>query len=95
MGNVGNRAEGEVGEASVRNVRNVRNEGNVLVSGCICKATSFEVLLPMARERQWDLSALMRETGCGAQCGLCRPYLRRMLRTGQTAFHELLSADDV
>lgn len=69
--------------------------GSVLVSGCICKATAFEVLLPMARERHWDLSDLMRETGCGAQCGLCRPYLRRMLRTGETAFHELLSADDV
>jgi bacterioferritin-associated ferredoxin len=68
--------------------------GSVLVSGCICKATSFDVLLPMARARQWDLSDLMRETGCGAQCGLCRPYLRRMLRTGETAFHELLSPDD-
>jgi bacterioferritin-associated ferredoxin len=79
----------------VRTLRNVRNEGNVLVSGCICKATSFEVLLPIARERGWDLSDLMRETGCGAQCGLCRPYLRRMLRTGETAFHELLSPDDV
>ena len=68
--------------------------GSVLVSGCICKATSFEVLLPLARERGWDLFALMAETGCGAQCGLCRPYLRRMLRTGETAFHELLSPDD-
>lgn len=68
--------------------------GRVLVSRCICRNTDFAVLLPLAREREWDLSELMRETGCGAQCGLCRPYLRRMLRTGETAFHELLSADD-
>jgi bacterioferritin-associated ferredoxin len=35
----------------------------------------------------------MRETGCGTQCGLCRPYLRRMLRTGETAFFDLLAED--
>ena len=62
----------------------------VLVSGCICKATSFEVLHPQAMAAGWTLEDLMRETGCGAQCGLCRPYLREMLRTGQTAFYELL-----
>jgi bacterioferritin-associated ferredoxin len=68
--------------------------GAVRVSACICRATPFAELLPQARANGWDLAALMRETGCGAQCGLCRPYLRRMLRTGETAFHELLTADD-
>ncbi|MGH7509010.1 MAG: (2Fe-2S)-binding protein [Gemmatimonadales bacterium] len=66
---------------------------SVLVSGCICKATSFEVLHARASSEGWDLAALMRETGCGAQCGLCRPYLRRMLRTGETAFYQLLTED--
>lgn len=32
----------------------------------------------------------MRETGCGEQCGLCRPYLAEMVRTGRTVFHALL-----
>jgi bacterioferritin-associated ferredoxin len=68
--------------------------GAVLVSACICKAAPFDVLLPQARAHRWDLSDLMRETGCGAQCGLCRPYLRRMLRTGETAFYQLLTPDD-
>jgi bacterioferritin-associated ferredoxin len=36
----------------------------------------------------------MSETGAGAECGLCRPYLRRMLRTGETAFYELLSEEN-
>jgi bacterioferritin-associated ferredoxin len=66
---------------------------DVLVSGCICKATPFEVLLPRARAHNWDLLALMQETGCGAQCGLCRPYLARMLRTGETVFYELLTPE--
>jgi bacterioferritin-associated ferredoxin len=67
--------------------------GAVLVSRCICMSIPFDVLLPRARAQNWDLLALMQETGCGAQCGLCRPYLRRMLRTGETAFYELLSPD--
>ena len=66
----------------------------VLVSGCICMRMPFEHLLPLARAEGWDLDASMRETGCGAQCGLCRPYLRRMLRTGETAFHDLLAEGD-
>jgi bacterioferritin-associated ferredoxin len=67
----------------------------VVVSGCICKATSFAELRARALAGGWDLSDLMRETGAGAGCGLCRPYLRRMLRTGQTEFHELLNPDDL
>jgi bacterioferritin-associated ferredoxin len=38
---------------------------------------------------------LMHETGCGAQCGLCKPYLRRMLRTGETEFHEIITEDSL
>jgi bacterioferritin-associated ferredoxin len=62
----------------------------VTVSMCVCRGLPFSQLLPRARSAGWDLDALMRETGCGAQCGLCRPYLRRMLATGEIAFHELL-----
>jgi bacterioferritin-associated ferredoxin len=68
--------------------------GAVLVSRCICRNTAFAELLPRARAHNWDLLALMQVTGCGAQCGLCRPYLRRMLQTGETVFHELLTPDD-
>ena len=62
----------------------------VAVSMCICRGVPFGELLPRARAAGWDLDTLMRETGCGMQCGLCRPYLRRMLATGTTVFHELL-----
>ena len=67
---------------------------SLVISRCICRDTPFAALLPRARAAGWSLYDLMSETGCGAQCGLCRPYLRRMLRTGETEFHELLSADD-
>jgi bacterioferritin-associated ferredoxin len=65
----------------------------VLIDRCICRNTMFSDLQPRASAEGWTLDDLMRQTGCGAQCGLCRPYLRRMLRTGETAFTELLPPD--
>ena len=63
----------------------------VTVDRCICMRMPFATLLPIARQRGWDLEDLTRETGCGRQCGLCRPYLKKMLQTGDTLFHELLT----
>ncbi len=63
----------------------------ISVTACLCRRFPFERLLPVARAHDWSLADIMRETGCGDQCGLCRPYLRRMLETGQTTFTELLS----
>ena len=60
------------------------------IDRCVCLNRRFAELLPAARVRGFTLADLMRETGCGDQCGLCRPYLRRMLATGETTFHELL-----
>jgi bacterioferritin-associated ferredoxin len=47
----------------------------------------------MASSASWSLAELMRETGCGDQCGLCRPYLRQMLATGETTFSTILLPD--
>jgi NAD(P)H-nitrite reductase large subunit len=65
----------------------------VLVSMCVCRRVAFGELLPRARANGWGLDELVAATGCGAGCGLCRPYLRRMLATGETEFRELLSED--
>jgi bacterioferritin-associated ferredoxin len=63
----------------------------VLVTMCVCRQVPFARLLPMARAGGWDVDGIARATGCGAGCGLCRPYLRRMLATGETEFRELLT----
>ena len=65
----------------------------VLVAMCVCRRVPFAVLLPLARVEGWGLDELAAATGCGAGCGLCRPYLRRMLITGETEFRELLRED--
>lgn len=62
----------------------------VVVTMCVCRRVPFTQLLPLARAEGWGLVELMAATGCGATCGLCRPYLRRMLATGETEFHQLL-----
>ncbi len=51
---------------------------------------TFAELLPLARSRGWDLATIGLETGCGQQCGLCRPYLTVMLADGTTVFHDIL-----
>jgi bacterioferritin-associated ferredoxin len=60
------------------------------ITMCVCRRTPFARLLPVARAEGWTLEHLMAETGCGDQCGMCRPYLRRMLETGQTLFTEII-----
>ena len=60
------------------------------ITKCICREATFASLLTVARAREWALADLVRETGCGAGCGLCRPYLSEMLRTGQTEFSEVI-----
>lgn len=67
------------------------NHPGLLIDRCICRGVPFAALLPRARAGGWTLEDLIRETGCGGQCGLCRPYLRRMLATGETSFTEILT----
>ena len=65
----------------------------IVIDRCVCRQVLFADLLPEARSHAWDLERLIEATGCGAQCGLCRPYLAAMLRDGTTVFHALLPAD--
>jgi bacterioferritin-associated ferredoxin len=58
----------------------------------VCRGVPFADLLPLARANAWSLDELGHATGCGEACGLCRPYLARMLRDGTTVFHEVLDA---
>lgn len=65
----------------------------VLITRCVCRNLPFDELLPLVRARRWTLEEVAARTGCGDQCGLCRPYLRAMIDTGQTEFRHLLPPD--
>ncbi len=64
-----------------------------LITRCVCRNLPFDRLLPLVRARRWTLEDVVAQTGCGDQCGLCRPYLRAMIDTGQTEFRHLLPPD--
>ncbi len=58
-----------------------------MVTHCICARRSFADVLLLAQRSGWGtLDEVERATGCGARCGLCRPYLQATLDTGQTRF---------
>lgn len=63
------------------------------IDRCICTGLTFAEVRDEANARGWDLDAVRRELGAGGKCGLCRPYLRRALATGEAVFHEILTDD--
>lgn len=56
-----------------------------MVTHCLCHNVSLERLRDLARDQHLDLEGLKNLTGCCTGCGMCEPYVRLMLKTGQTA----------
>jgi bacterioferritin-associated ferredoxin len=65
----------------------------VKIDRCICTGRTFADALERARKEGWDLEGLRAHLGVGGNCGLCRPYVRRTLATGETVFHTILTDD--
>jgi bacterioferritin-associated ferredoxin len=57
------------------------------IRACICHHKTFNEVKQLCAANGWStLEEIAARTGCGTGCGLCRPYLQRMLDTGETAF---------
>ncbi len=54
------------------------------VNRCVCRNVPFSRIADAAREVGPDLAKLGEITGCGTGCGMCLPYIKRMLITGCT-----------
>ncbi|RYG88624.1 (2Fe-2S)-binding protein [bacterium] len=50
---------------------------------CVCTDITFAEL---KESGLGTAEAIAEEFGAGAQCGLCREYIEKMLRTGKTEF---------
>lgn len=70
------------------------------IDRCLCHGRRFAELAPVARASGAAtvpaLQDAARAAGLdfGRGCGLCHPYVRRMLRTGATVFHEVVTDAD-
>lgn len=64
------------------------------IDRCLCFDRPFGQLLAIARDRgAFTPEELCEHVDFGLRCGLCRPYVRRALATGQITFSELLVED--
>lgn len=64
------------------------------IDRCVCFDVRFSDLKQKLAERPATMDQIARRFGCGSCCGLCRPYIERMLETGETVFAEVLHAGD-
>ncbi len=65
------------------------------IDRCICFNRTFEELKATADAQDTSsLRDLQEHVEFGKQCELCHPYVRRMLRTGETWFDRIITDDD-
>ncbi len=65
------------------------------IDRCICFDQPFAQLKKVAHATgAATLPDLQAHVRFGLKCRLCHPYVQRMLATGETCFHEVLSSSD-
>lgn len=65
----------------------------IKVDRCQCFQQSFSLLKDMAKQTGcMTIPDLQHHIEFGKNCALCHPYVKRMLETGETVFHEIIVA---
>jgi bacterioferritin-associated ferredoxin len=58
-----------------------------MVKMCVCHRKSFEEIYQIALQENFSTTdELVRNGVCGGGCGMCHPYLNKMMATGITEF---------
>ena len=69
--------------------------GRLAIDRCLCFGKPFAELAVVAAGTDAETVAELQEHALfGRKCALCHPYVRRMLRTGETAFHHVVTDED-
>ncbi len=67
----------------------------ICIDRCVCHGRTFGEIKQMASAAGDTTLESLRQRGvCGAGCGRCHPYVKLMLRTGETVFRELMIDDN-
>ena len=65
------------------------------IDRCMCFGKTFADLADVAEATGASTVAALQEHALfGRKCALCHPYVRRMLRTGQTVFGQVVTDAD-
>lgn len=56
------------------------------VNRCICNTVPFTVVKALVRDEALSLEQVMQRTGCCTGCGMCTPYVRMVMQTGEIDF---------
>ena len=68
---------------------------SIRIDRCICFDKSFAELHMIARAHGiTSLLQLQTRVEFGQKCRLCHPYVKRMLRTGETVFSEIVQDEE-
>lgn len=66
----------------------------IRIDRCVCFDQNFAHLKAVADSTgSRSVTELQEYVEFGLNCGLCRPYISRMLTTGETVFSEILVED--
>jgi bacterioferritin-associated ferredoxin len=66
----------------------------VRIDRCTCFGRTFAELKRTAeRTGAETVAELQAHAAFGQRCKLCHPYVRRMLRTGEVVFHEIITSE--
>lgn len=67
---------------------------DIRIDRCYCYAVRFEDLLEVATASgATTVEELQEDVDFGLNCKLCHPYVRRMLRTGEFVFREVITEE--
>jgi len=65
------------------------------IDRCYCYEQTFTALKAISEETGADsIEELQAHVTFGKNCQLCHPYVRCMLETGQTVFHDVIEEDE-
>lgn len=68
------------------------NETKYLINKCVCFDTTFKEMKSIMKKYDLkNLNELRKVKEVGTNCKLCVPYIEKMISTGQTEFHEIIS----
>ena len=68
---------------------------DICIDRCYCFLCTFAELKEVAEATgATTITELQQHVQFGWECQLCHPYIRRMLRTGEVVFNEIVGADD-